>query len=216
MQYDSFFFFQFFYWLRDKNSFAIYSLDQYKGWYDKDTNNIKSATEKHDENDASLNSFDTDKNLVERGVDMGVLFNATGEAFNLREGQGMWVSYADAVAKPQTITASNSTSTLKLTINGVSMSGELTKAQLETLTVIALKEPIRQSYLKDLRGSNAYEHVQELVEKGLISKNKDKNGRSFNLKTTAKFAEYFKLKGDAKALAKFLEIEKGVKDDRQE
>ncbi len=90
---------------------------------------------------------------------------------------------------------------------------ELKPAVLKTLTVIALKEPIRQSYLKDLRGSNAYEHVQELVEKGLISKHKDKNGRSFNLKTTPKFAEYFKLKGDAKALAKFLEIEKGVKDE---
>lgn len=89
---------------------------------------------------------------------------------------------------------------------------ELKPAVLKTLTVIALKEPIRQSYLKELRGSTAYDHVPELVEKGLISKNKDKNGRSFNLKTTAKFAEYFKLKGDAKALAKFLEIEKGVKD----
>lgn len=90
---------------------------------------------------------------------------------------------------------------------------ELKPAVLKTLTVIALKEPIRQSYLKDLRGSNAYEHVQELVEKGLISKHKDKNGRSFNLKTTTKFNEYFKLKGDAKALVKFLEIEKGVKDE---
>lgn len=90
---------------------------------------------------------------------------------------------------------------------------ELKPAILKTLTVIALKEPIRQSYLKDLRGSNAYEHVQELVEKGLVAKNKDKNGRSFNLKTTQKFNEYFKLKGDAKALAKILEIEKGVKDE---
>ena len=90
---------------------------------------------------------------------------------------------------------------------------ELKPAVLKTLTVIALKEPIRQAYLKDLRGSNAYEHVQELVEKGLISKNKDKNGRSFNLKTTQKFNEYFKLKGDANALAKILEIEKGVKDE---
>ena len=92
---------------------------------------------------------------------------------------------------------------------------ELKPAALKTLTVIALKEPIRQSYLKDLRGSNAYEHVQELVEKGLISKHKDKNGRSFNLKTTQKFNEYFKLKGDARALAKILEIEKGVKDNEE-
>lgn len=89
---------------------------------------------------------------------------------------------------------------------------ELKPSVLKTLTVIALKEPIRQSYLKDLRGSNAYEHVQELVEKGLISKNKDKNGRSFNIRTTQKFNEYFKLKGDAKALSRILELEKGIKD----
>ncbi|MBO8431161.1 SMC-Scp complex subunit ScpB [Spirochaetes bacterium] len=89
---------------------------------------------------------------------------------------------------------------------------ELKPAVLRTLSVIALKEPIRQTDLKELRGSNAYEHVQELLEKGLISRTKDKNGRSYNLKTTPKFAEYFKLKGDTRSLAKLLEIDKGVKD----
>ncbi len=54
---------------------------------------------------------------------------------------------------------------------------------------------------------------QELLEKGLISRHKDKNGRSFNIKTTPKFAEYFKLKGDVRALVKTLNIDKGVKDD---
>ena len=82
---------------------------------------------------------------------------------------------------------------------------------MKTLTVIALKEPIRQTELKELR-SNAYEHIQELIEKGLISRTKDKNGRSFNLKTTPKFAEYFKLKGDAKTLAKLLDTTKELKD----
>ena len=93
---------------------------------------------------------------------------------------------------------------------------ELKPPVLKTLTVIALKEPIRQTLLKDLRGSNAYEHVQELVEKGLVSKHKDKNGRSFNLKTTPKFAEYFKLKGDVKSLVKTLNIDNGVKDTEDE
>ncbi|MBE7705845.1 MAG: SMC-Scp complex subunit ScpB [Cyanobacteria bacterium SIG30] len=88
---------------------------------------------------------------------------------------------------------------------------DLTSAVLKTLTVIALKEPIRQSALKELR-SNAYEHVAELVEKGLVSKTRDKNGRSFNLKTTPKFAEYFKLKGDAKTLAKFLDSNEQLKN----
>ena len=93
---------------------------------------------------------------------------------------------------------------------------ELKPAVLKTLTVIALKEPIRQTLLKDLRGSNAYDHVAELLEKGLISRNKDKNGRSFNIKTTAKFKEYFKLKGDIKTLVKTLKIDDGVKDDEKD
>ena len=90
---------------------------------------------------------------------------------------------------------------------------ELKPAVLRTLSVIALKEPIRQTVLKDMRGSNAYEHVQELLEKGLISRTKDKNGRSYNLKTTPKFAEYFKLKGDTKALAKMLDLDKRIEDE---
>ncbi len=79
---------------------------------------------------------------------------------------------------------------------------DISNAVLKTLTVIALKEPIRQAELKELRGSTAYEHVQELVAKGLISRKRDKNGRSFNLKTTEKFAEYFKIKGNSEILSK--------------
>jgi len=90
---------------------------------------------------------------------------------------------------------------------------DLKPAVLRTLSVIAIKQPIRQTDLKELRGSTAYEHIQELVDKGLVSKTRDKNGRSFNLKTTPKFTEYFKLKGDTRALAKILESEKGLKDD---
>ncbi len=90
---------------------------------------------------------------------------------------------------------------------------DIKPATLRTLSVIAIKQPIRQTELKDLRGSNAYEHVQELVDKGLVAKIKDKNGRSYNLKTTPKFAEYFKLKGDTRSLAKILEIDKGIKDE---
>ncbi|MGM9994210.1 MAG: SMC-Scp complex subunit ScpB [Candidatus Avigastranaerophilus sp.] len=79
---------------------------------------------------------------------------------------------------------------------------DISNAVLKTLTVIALKEPIRQSELKDLRGSSAYDHVHELIAKGLICRKKDKNGRSFNLKTTPKFAEYFKMKGNSEILSK--------------
>ena len=92
---------------------------------------------------------------------------------------------------------------------------ELKPPVLKTLTIIALKEPIRQSYLKELR-SNAYEHVHELLKMGLISRHRDKNGRSFNLKTTPKFKEYFKLKGDAKTLAKIIDLEKQARDNGED
>ncbi len=52
------------------------------------------------ENDAGHTEFytsaKTGAQVTEKGVDMGVVFNAQGEGLNLREGQGMWVSYADA------------------------------------------------------------------------------------------------------------------------
>ena len=50
------------------------------------------------------------------------------------------------------------------------------------------------------------------MEQGLISKTKDKNGRSFNIRTTKKFQEYFKLKGDIKALVKKLDATEDLKN----
>ena len=88
---------------------------------------------------------------------------------------------------------------------------EISPAVLKTLTVIALKEPIRQTALKELR-SNAYEHIATLLEQGLISRSKDKNGKSYNIRTTKKFQEYFKLKGDIKALVKQLDATEDLKN----
>lgn len=53
-----------------------------------------------DENDTGHTEFYTTSKsgaqVTEKGVDMGVVFNAQGEGLNLREGQGMWVSFAEA------------------------------------------------------------------------------------------------------------------------
>ncbi|EAK0830688.1 flagellar hook protein FlgE [Campylobacter fetus] len=81
-------------------SSPIYSLDSKNGWLDKNGNGLWEDGETKNENDLSKNEYYVDKDkqvkVKETGVDLGVLFNATGDAFNLREGQGMWVSYADA------------------------------------------------------------------------------------------------------------------------
>lgn len=90
-------------------SAAIYSLDSNHGWFDTTGNGILTADKlfaptraASTENDTSKDTLYMDsKNQVrlrERGVDMGVIYDENGDALNLRDGQGIWVSYADAKA----------------------------------------------------------------------------------------------------------------------
>ncbi len=67
---------------------------------------------------------------------------------------------------------------------------------LRTLAAIALKGKISQTDLVDIRGSNVYQHVQELVELGFVRKRKQSDGRSFWLQVTEKFHQYFQLNAD--------------------
>lgn len=67
---------------------------------------------------------------------------------------------------------------------------------LRTLAAIALKGRISQTDLVELRGSNAYQHVQELVELGFVRKRRQSDGRSFWLQVTEKFHQYFQLNPD--------------------
>jgi len=68
---------------------------------------------------------------------------------------------------------------------------ELSTSLLRTLAAIALKQTILQSELIELRGSSAYQHVQELISLGFIKKKSA--GRSFELSITDKFHQYFEI-----------------------
>lgn len=71
----------------------LYALDSIHGFNQK-------TGETKNENDTGITQFyTTSKNgieVTEKGVDAGALFNGKGQGLNLREGQGIWVSYADA------------------------------------------------------------------------------------------------------------------------
>ncbi len=75
------------------SSTNLYGLDSVHGYNNK-------TQRAEDENDTGTTQFyTTSKNSVEvteKGVDAGSLFNASGTGLNLRDGQGIWVSYADA------------------------------------------------------------------------------------------------------------------------
>jgi segregation and condensation protein B len=64
---------------------------------------------------------------------------------------------------------------------------------LRTLAAIALKGPIAQTDLVELRGSGAYQHVQELVERGFVQKRRATNGRSYRVQVTDQFYQYFEV-----------------------
>ncbi|WP_416672678.1 SMC-Scp complex subunit ScpB [Egbenema bharatensis] len=64
---------------------------------------------------------------------------------------------------------------------------------LRTLAAIALKGPITQTALVELRGSGAYQHVQELVSLGFIKKRRQSDGRSSWVQVTDKFYQYFQV-----------------------
>lgn len=71
----------------------IYALDSTHGRRDDTGTAI-------DENDTGHTEFyttsKTGAQVTEKGIDMGVVFNAQGEGLNLRDGQGIWVSYKEA------------------------------------------------------------------------------------------------------------------------
>lgn len=70
---------------------------------------------------------------------------------------------------------------------------ELGVGALRTLAAIALKNPITQSELVNVRGSGAYQHVQELVELGFVRKRRQADCRSSWLDVTDKFHQYFQV-----------------------
>ncbi len=86
-------------------------------------------------------------------------------------------------------------------VSSIAEATELESSMMQTLAVIAWKYPVLQAEVIKLRGSSAYEHMKQLEESGFIAK--EKSGRTFKLKLTPKFFEYFDLPS-AEAKAAFL------------
>lgn len=130
-------------------SSPIYSLDHHHGWVDKNgdglinnNNELFGTTElgNSTENNENWAEFYTDKKgnvkMHEKGVDLGVIFNEKGSSLNLRENQGIWVSYADAKYTSGEITGldANAGTNLNIDLNGVNIQGNVkTLGEIEAL-----------------------------------------------------------------------------------
>ena len=71
------------------------------------------------------------------------------------------------------------------------MDEDIPKPILKTAALIAYYQPVKQSELKKMIGSQIYEHVDKLQDMDLILVERD--GRTYSIRTSPKFQEYFGL-----------------------
>ncbi len=66
---------------------------------------------------------------------------------------------------------------------------EFSKAEQETLAIIAYKQPIKQSVIIKIRGNKSYEHIKKFYELSFIKKKK--LGHTSELSLSDDFYDYF-------------------------
>ena len=72
---------------------------------------------------------------------------------------------------------------------------EFTKAEQETLAIIAYKQPIKQSVIIKIRGNKAYDHIKRFGELDLIKKKKV--GHTNELSLADDFYDYFNVENNS-------------------
>ena len=84
-------------------------------------------------------------------------------------------------------------------------SAEFSKAEQETLAIIAYKQPIKQSVIIKIRGNKAYDHVKKFSDLGLIKKKK--MGHTNELSLADDFYDYFSVReGGKENILKEIEV----------
>lgn len=172
----------------------LYALDSVHGYNNK-------TQRPEDENDTGTTQFyTTSKNSVEvteKGVDAGSLFNASGTGLNLRDGQGIWVSYADAKFTTATDNAigvfnENSQTTQQNVIfwgnkdNAVNLDITLNGVNIQNANIRSLDEAI--AYINtftaptDTRDGTGVKAVKKADGSGIEFVNDNSDGTTDNMK----------------------------------
>ncbi|EOX5875692.1 flagellar hook protein FlgE [Campylobacter jejuni] len=129
----------------------LYALDSIHG-FNKKTDETKN------ENDTGITQFyTTSKNgieVTEKGVDAGALFNGKGQGLNLREGQGIWVSYANSTFSTDKGNSNVFDPNNKTAQNNVIFWGDQNKPVIMDITLNGMQ--IRNDNIKSLDEAIAY------------------------------------------------------------
>ena len=82
---------------------------------------------------------------------------------------------------------------------------EFTKAEQETLAIIAYKHPIKQSVIIKIRGNKAYDDIKKFVDLNLIKRKKE--GHTYELNLSDEFYDYFNISKSKDPLKSIVEKE---------
>lgn len=124
-------------------------------------------------------------------------YDAEFYAFELKQSGGGW----------QFLTKPEFHKTVAL-LNGDKFIKRLSAASLETLAIIAYKQPITKSEIESIRGVNCDYAVQKLLEKDLViisGRNEDAVGKPLIYSTSRSFMDYFGI-NSAEELPKINEV----------
>ena len=77
---------------------------------------------------------------------------------------------------------------------------EFSKAEKETLAIIAYKQPIKQSVLVRIRSNKAYDHVKKFLDLGLIKKKR--KGHTYDVSLSEEFYDYFNVENPEEGIFK--------------
>lgn len=80
-------------------------------------------------------------------------------------------------------------SDMESNVSGLAPHKDFPKAVLQTLSLIAYKNPVKQSNIVEVRGNRAYDHLKELEDKGFIRR--EASGHTNIIQITRKFLDYF-------------------------
>ena len=86
---------------------------------------------------------------------------------------------------------------------------DMTRAVIQTLSLIAFKNPVKQSIVIELRGNRAYDHIKELDSKGFIRT--EPLGHTNLISITRKFLDYFGLTSQSQVKDYF--VDQGVTEE---
>ena len=79
---------------------------------------------------------------------------------------------------------------------------EFSKSEMETLAIIAYKQPIKQSVIIKIRSNKAYDHIKKFTDLGLIKKKKV--GHTNELSLADEFFDYFNIPNEPNGDKNFL------------